>query len=412
MTNWTTVFLYEFQQQIKRKAFLFTTFGIPLIAALILGGYLIIRDLRSGTEEAAEESITDEFEGENRIGYVDDSGFFDAPEAPFDQFVNLYDSFDEGEAALRDKAITSLYVIEADYFETGSVTQWLRSFNLNALEDDLFEAYLLYSMGEDTSPEVISRLRFPVAQVEEQRIFPGEVEASATDENTNFLQVYVFAILMIVTSYGTSGYLMMSVVSEKENKTVEIILTSVRPFALLLGKILAMGLAGLINVMVWAVSLYFLARQASAQIPDLSTLEVKPETVIIALVYFVLGFMFMGGVFAAIGAVTNSTREGSQLAGWLVLPIMIPMFVLTTFIEDPNGKIPVALSLIPFTAPISMVIRASATDIPLWQLGVSISLLILLAMVSVWFASRMFRVNMLLSGQMPRLRDIPKMIFG
>lgn len=412
MNNWTTVFLYEFQQQLKRRAFLFTTFGIPLIAAVALGVYLFVQDIRNSEDEPIAQTIQEEFEGENRVGYVDGTGFFDAPEPPFDQFVNRYESFEAGERALEDKEIASLYIIEADYFENGTVTHWLRSFNFEALGDDLFEAYLLYSMGEDTSPQVINRLRFPVLQPEQQRITPGSAEADATDDDTNFLQVYVFAILMLVTSYGTSGYLMMSVVAERENKTVEIILTSVQPFALLLGKILALGLAGFINVMVWVVSLYFLAQQASDAIPDLSTLDVQPATMAIAILYFVLGFIFMGGIFAAVGAITNSTRDGSQLAGWLVLPVMIPMFLLTSFLEDPNGTAPVAMSLIPFTAPLAMVIRAALTDIPLWQIAVSSLLTLALALVSVWVASRMFRVNLLLAGNPPGWRDIPKLILG
>jgi ABC-2 type transport system permease protein len=385
------------------------------MATLILGGYVLIRDLRArGSDPNAEDSLAEEFEESQPIGYVDAVGVLPAPtrDSVFYPLIKIYPSEGVGKSALDRGEIQALYVLHADYLQTGTVTQWLAKFDLSAMENNLMESYLLYTLAGDSDPLVVTRLRQPMTRVSEQRINAANTgETQEASFGASFIQIYIFALLMMFAAYGSSGYLMMSVVNEKESKTLEILLTSVRPLPLLLGKILALGSAGLITTLVWLIAALVLVQQAADQIVDLSALEVRPQTLLIALIYFALGYGFMGGLFAGLGAVTNTVREGSTLAGWFVFPVIVPLFVINTFVENPNGPIPVALSLIPITAPLAMVMRASLTEIPLGQLLISVILMLFLVAFSIWLASRLFRVTSLLRGTTPRLRDLPRLLW-
>lgn len=421
MKNWTTVFAYEFNQLIRRKSYLFLTFGLPLIAVLIFLGYLVYTEITG--DEGGDESSSgpigilqgDELTEQDPVGYVDRTGAFDAPasESAFSGYVMQYETLEAGETALENEEIDVLYIIESDYFENGTVTHLARNFSITNLEQDIFDAFLLSHLTEGSSPFLQYRLRFPTANVIEKRI-DRETEAvvvDETNEDQDFLVVYVFGLAFTMSVYISSGYLMQSVIDEKENKTVELVLTSVRPFPLLLGKTLAQGLVGLAQVVIWLGTLLVLSNQAATQFVDFSEMEVEPVVAVVAVVYFVLGFIFMAGIFASIGAMANTTREGSSLAGAVVLPSMIPLFFIVAFVEDPNGTLPTVLSMAPFTAPMAMVMRVAIAEVPIFEILISILITIVMGVLSIWMAARLFRVNTLLRGTMPKLREIPRLLF-
>jgi ABC-2 type transport system permease protein len=130
------------------------------------------------------------------------------------------------------------------------------------------------------------------------------------------------------------------------------------------------------------------------------------------IVYFVLGYLFFAAGFGAVGALSNSMSEGPNLAMVFTLPAVAPLYFIVVFINNPDGTLPVALSLFPLTAPISMIMRASITAVPFIQIFLSIALLALAVWGMLWFAGKLFRIQTLLSGQAPRLRDIPALLRG
>lgn len=417
MTNWATVFWYELAQKSQRKTYLFTTFGIPLIAAIIFGGYVLYTEViqaGEGSESAGDSqqaTAAEDFQNEKPIGYVDLTRFFTPPaaESPFAGLVFAYDTFAQGEAALTADEIEALYVIEKDYFKTGRVTLWMDRLNINALESNLMEGFLVFSLAQETDPTLIARLRLPIVTVTQQRIQPGKAEGEASSVGGDFLLVYVFALALMVSTFTASGYLMQSVVEEKENRTIEIILTSVKPLPLLVGRTLATALLGLFQVVIWMTAAGFLLNAAAVRIVDLGTIEVQPKTIIIGVVYFLLGFGFMGAIFAGFGSVVNSARDGSQLAGWVVFPFVLPLFFISTIAQDPNGTLAVILSIIPFTAPLAMLMREAVTSVPPLELAISLILVIGLATGMMWLAARLFRVSNLLGGE---TRFRPRLIFS
>ncbi len=410
MRNWSIVFWQELRNQFRRKAYLFSTFGVPLIALLAYGGYVIYDNI-TGENKKAEETIETEFENEKRVGYVDLTGAFPAPDAdsPFNDYLTRYEDFASGEAAVQSGDISHLYVIEKDYFETGEVSMWLESFSMTAIESNVMEAFLLTSMIEDTDPYVVARLRAPTTQIVEHRVTQGETRMG--DSEQDFWLAYALSLVLMITTFGSSGYLMQSVVEEKENLTLEIVLTSVKPLALLVGKVLAMALTGLLQMGLWILVMMFIANQLSVQFVDFSSLEIKPSAVVLAIVYFILGFGLTGGLFAAIGSIINTTREGSSYSSLVTLPAVIPFFFLTPITEDPNSTLAVVFSLIPFTAPLTMMMRIALTSVPAVEIALSVGLMVISIVGAMWIATRLFRVNTLLRGTVPKLKDLPKLIF-
>jgi len=273
-------------------------------------------------------------------------------------------------------------------------------------------------LSQGVDPEVFERLVNPSSfQVNNLSLVNAE---SAQNEDGSFLLVYVFAIVLIFSLFTTSGYLMQSVIEEKETRLIEILISTVRPGQLLAGKILAMGIVGLVQVVAWIGGLYLLvqiasggaANQVAGVVASIANLQIPVNILPILLVYFVLAYFLFAGLFSIIGALSNSLREGPQYAVLFTLPAALPLYFISLFASAPEGPIPTFLSIFPLTAPIAMAARLVISNVPVWQLALSLILLAMTAIAAMWLAGRAFRVQLLLAGQMPKLKDLPKVLRG
>jgi ABC-2 type transport system permease protein len=443
MTHWTAVFIYEIRQQFRRKAYLLLTFGVPLLAIAGFFGYQAYQDLKEGGDDKPVSSLNDELENNSSvIGYVDlsEEHIFPAPaqyprvdctetpETPNAAWVmqvtspycmqgsfHYYETRDAGLDALKDGDLDVLYVIEPDYVNTGNVSLYMTGFNIEgASTDQLMEDYLLSSMLQRADPETYERLYLRLrdaALFTENRVSDSGA-SQADDENQNYMMIYGFGIILLLSIMWGGGYLMQSVVQEKESRIIEILLSSARPTALLLGKILAMGTLSLLQLAMFIGTFLFLASKASDRFDALKGMDLPLESLPLMLVYFLLGFLFFGALMAAVGAMSTTVRESQNFVVVVTLPAAIPFFFLTMFVEEPNGSFATTMSFIPFTASLSMVMRMSVTDIPFYQHALSLGVMIVGVTIAIWLAGRLFRVNTLLMGNMPRLKDIPKLLRG
>lgn len=405
------IFRYEIIRNGRRRGYLFTTFGFPIVVFLFL---LVMQNINANSApepEAAAEAITEfvDFEGIERAGYVDQSGVFaDVPDEP-----NLmrYTDLEAARADLIAETLDAVYVIDPNFTETGEVTLMVREVALNGVTTEPVYHLIYGKVGEVIEDDqILMRLQNPVNlnTINLQR------EGTERNEDTGFVLVYGFAILFGLTVFGTSGYLMQSVIEEKENRLVEILITSVRPGQLLTGKILALGTLGLFQLIAWIGIAYLLVNSQSngqALIPFLATLRVPTEPLPILAIYFVLGYLMFSAIFGGIGAISNSISEGPQLSVIFVLPSMIPFYLFPMFISQPDGPLPVLFSLFPLTAPLSMTMRLVSAPVPGWQIAISLFLLTLTTFALFWAAGRLFRVQSLLAGKVPKLRDLPRLIF-
>lgn len=413
------VFLYELRRNLRRKAFLATTFGVPLIGfVLALGGQLL---MSSGGMPRSNNPM-DPLAGLNLrdvrdAGYVDDSGLYDDPGA-LSVVFERYPDEDAALAALNAGEIDVYYVIAEDYLQTGDVTLVVPRVNIGYMETTAIRRLLLNELAQEVgSPALFERLVNP-ATFDEIQLQPDQGDGVERTLDASIAIAYIFAILLLMSLFVTNGYLMQSVIEEKETRLIEILLSSLRPFELLTGKILALGLLGLLQMVVWLSSILFLSRLgqmdviANSALAMLAVIRVPDGTIPLVLVYFLLSYLMFASLYSIVGALSNSMREGPQYAVIFTLPAVSPMWFSQLFITDPNGTIPVILSLFPLTAPLSMIQRFLMTTVPAWQIVVSVVLLALTVVATMALAARLFRVQTLLAGQMPRLRDVPRLLRG
>lgn len=410
---------YEFLRNFRRRGYLFTTFGVPIIFLLIaqFGGQL----LGGMTSNINTNTMTQlmSMDLDQPVGIVDQSGVF--VNIPQDDNLTLYPDLAAGEAAVNAGTITTLFVIPPDYVENGDIEVVMQRMSAIPVDSNVITNLLLNQVADSVPESMLMRLSDPtnMNMVDLSRN-ALEVDPTATDTpnrttESDFWVVYVFVLAFIMTSFASTGYLMQSVIEEKQNRIVEVLLSSVRPFQLLVGKVLANGGLGLFQIGVWiSFALWSLNNglggQALAIVQSTVTLDAK--TLIVLVLNFVLGYLTFAAVFGGVSAISTSTREGPQFATIFIIPSMIPIFVLPFMIELPNSTASVALSIIPFTSPIGMVVRVLLIDVPLIEIVISISVMILTIAVLFWFASRLFRVNALLAGQVPKLSELPRLLFG
>lgn len=223
-----------------------------------------------------------------------------------------------------------------------------------------------------------------------------------------------FILYMVILIYAVS--VMRSVLEEKTSRIVEVIVSSLKPWQLMLGKILGVGAVGLTQLAVWAVVgagfLAFGLPTLLAARPELEQLArmraYLPGARFFALfvVFFLGGFFIYSALYAAVGAMCNSDEEAQQAQFPLMLLIIVPVFALVGVIESPNSPLSVAMSLVPFFSPFLMFARAAGGAAPAWQVGLSVVLMAATVLGVAWIAGRIYRVGILMTGKRPTVGEL------
>lgn len=391
----------EYLRTVRRRGFVFGTALLPLV----MGGSIALSQLLSQPGSGRPETLT--------IHLADESALQPAPDPVNGPHVQLVDRA-EGERLLAGGRIKELYVLGDDYLATGRIERIVapsRSLDVESLErrrsqqlelGPFLRAALL--RGQSLPADTAQRL---IAPVEVSDVEPSGAGAAGEPGIGSFFFPYAFSLLFVLSIFITSGYLLQSVTEEKENRVVEIILSSVPALPLMGGKILGLGAAGLTQVLIWVSTALVGLPLLGERIGSLSALSLSPVTVILAIVYFVLGYLGYGAIFSAIGAIAPGTREAQQYSGFLGFFAVIPLAFTGLFLSDPSSPIVTALALIPLTAPASVLQLISLTPEPPWLL-VTLSLLILAGFsgLATLFSARVFRATLLLYGMRPGVRQI------
>jgi ABC-2 type transport system permease protein len=405
-----SVFRYELKRNLLRKGFLISTFGIPLLGFVVFFGYQLFFASSSPEEQMAELEFS--LSGIETVGYIDYSGEFTQP-GPLAQVMIPYADEVDAQAALDAGEIDVYYIIMADYMETGDVRLIAPHFSPNHLTETPIRQLLFSRVMEQVDLPTLRRLYAPAA-IEMIQLQPDAEEGVTRDHDVDFALVYGFAIILMLALFGTNGYLMQTVIEEKETRLIEILISSVRPMQLLTGKILAMGLLGLFQVTVYVTGIFILTQLAGNNVglagTFLANINFPVGALPLLLVYFILGYLLFAAVYGAIGALASSMAEGPNLTLIFIFPAIGPLYFLTVFINDPHATAPVILSIFPLSAPMAMVMRLSITSVPAVEVALSIALLVVTIIFLLWVAGRLFRVQTLLAGQRPKLREIPRLI--
>jgi ABC-2 type transport system permease protein len=421
MTGMMRIFRYELWRHLRRGGYLFMTVGIPIIAIVGYFAITAIQEYRAQQPQPQEE-VTAPPPGVNlpgggivqAIGVVDLSGTI---EKSSNERLVLYPSEDAAKQALHDATISYYYLIAPDYIKTGAVSMHFERVSLTSVDNRSLRRLMIEGLAskqpETVDPNLIKRLQFAPSITPNSVSEQGETQQRGSF-NTNFAVVYIFALALLFTAFTTSGYLMQSVVEEKETRMVEVILSSVRPRDLLTGKVLALSVLGLLQMVLWFGAVLFILQQLTSRsvagaIP-LVGFSLTNNQIVVLIVYFILGYLYFAAAYAAIGALASNMREGPQLAAIVTLPAAVPMWATSLFAVAPDSPPAVILSMFPLTSPLAMVMRATLTEIPLIQFIISAALLAATVVLIMWLAGRIFRVNVLLSGQMPKFRDLWRLV--
>lgn len=234
---------------------------------------------------------------------------------------------------------------------------------------------------------------------------------------TFFLGYAVGLILyMVIMVYGMN--VMRSVVDEKQTRIIEVLVSSLRPFELMLGKVIGVGGVGLFQVSIWAAAALGMFRWRTQllglfNVPAEAVNAVRlpsigVDLIALVLVYFVLGYLLYSALFAVVGASVNSETEAQQAQQPVMMLLVVSLIVSLGALADPSGPMARLGSLIPLSSPIIMPVRAAAADVPLGQVGMSLAILASTVVVVVWISARIFRIGILMYGKRPSLREIAR----
>ena len=390
----------DYLRTVRRRGYLFGTLLLPLGIAALMAISAIFSDY--GTSGGTGGTIV----------IVNASGvpIADISDGPI-TLTNL--SAAEARARLDEGTIPEYYLIPADFRTSGSVTrvepemgpgfERIESLESNSeLVSYLMRDALLREAG--VGPESAALI---LQGVTITTVTTSGEPVSDLDVAAGIAVPIVFVALFMVSIFITSGYLLQSVTEEKENRVVEIVLSSVPSVPLMAGKIVGLGGAGLTQVAIWVLTALVAMPLLSSQIPDLDAIEIDPTILGLAVIYFVLGYLAYGAIFAAIGAISPGNREAQQYSGFLGFFAAIPFILFSVFVTDLDSILVVAMALFPLTTPTAMLLILGVSEEIPWSLvGASLVSLTLFAGLAAWASARIFRATVLLYGVRPSLSQL------
>jgi len=401
----------EFINTFTRRSFLLTLILVPLIPALILGGISLF-----GSDEAEGGGIGGIFQPEQPThlleGYVDQAGIInEIPDWIGEDRLVAFQSVETAQEAALAGEITGYYVIQQDYLENGAIRYVREDFNpLTALDTTyLINNVIRYNLL-DTDQQRFEAYQNPV-QVKQIDLAPDAEERDQSNPLAFYLP-YGVAMLFYILIITSSSLMLNSVAKEKENRVMEILVSSIKPIQLLTGKILGLGLVGLLQMVVWMGSALIMLRLGGTTLNIPPSLQLPPEILIWGIAFFILGYLLYAALMAGVGALVPNIKEATQATFIVILPIIIPLLMVGVIINQPNATLPVVLSLIPFTAPNTIMTRLAAGSVPIWQLLLSIVLMILTILLIIRAVAGMFKAQLLLTGKKFSLGLFLKALFG
>jgi len=397
---------YEYARNVFKKSFIFITLSVPLILAVSVGlGWLINHmenpDAPVGYVDHAG-LLTDPIPAPQRAGSPDNPSSSD--------LVALipYQTEEEAREALESKAIQAYYVVSADYRQTNRVELvYVEPPGDNVTRQ--FWDFMQINKISDMPPEIARRavagsnliVRWPDDG-------PGGGREFSDKTFFNNLLPFFIGLAFIMLLFMSSGTLTQAVATEKENRTMEIVVTSISPGQLIGGKVLGIIAMTLTQVVAW-IAFAALATFIGGRYLDigiLQNLSVDPPTIITMLAIAAPTYVMLASLMAAAGATVADSQEAQQMAGLFSLPIIAPVWLGVVIIENPNSPLAIGLSLFPPTALSTIAMRIMSVPIPFWQVAVSVTLLVLCAGGAVWLAGQAFRLGMLRYGQRLNWREL------
>lgn len=427
--NWSQIFLVlkrEYLTRVKSKGFIAATLLVPIgiIAVYGIGILVVIWDTDVSYDVGIKDSTGTVVES---IVARDSLSYLDVTDIETDSLRSMVQTGEiTGFVVIENRNIDDDIPLELIYSGSGGLS--LLSSVRSDLRDVVREERLRRAEVSDQVRDIFaSRIGVEPRRLTET----GEEE----DDDTAFLSGLGFAmgliIFLAIFSYG--GYIMRGVIEEKTNRIIEVITSSVKPIELLTGKILGVAGLALTQIGIWGLTIAGLGllaaplltafmsndntqemvgeAAAQADIPILSSIPtIETSIIIYFIIFFFLGYFLYSSLFAAVGSAADSETDTQQLMLPIMAPIFIAYFIMFQAVKNPEGTISVVGSLVPFFAPIVMITRLAISDVPFWQSGLSILLMVFTFIGTMWLSAKIYKVGILSYGSSAGFKDIVKWI--
>ncbi len=418
----------EYMSIVGSKSFLVMTILSPLILLMCIGAPIVIEHFNNQASEQEVVTVIDQ--SSQRYGLAlknhDQYKYVQLTANPGDN-VDAQRFYNKA-----DGQTSAVVVIPHDVDSTLSVTVYSDNTISAALKDDIATALgntltsaRIASYGIPRLQQIMSEANVDVNVRGVKWNDDGKESDSSTEAAMVFGMILAFVVYVFILTYG--AMVMNSVVEEKTNRIVEVIVSSCKPFQLMMGKIIGVGLAGITQFVIWAVALALLGFAATVVMGDsLATaasgagdaefaavamqaaLSINYLPILLCFVfYFVGGYLLYASLFSAFGSAVDQASDASQIMGPIMLFMIMALYAGMACMQNPNGPMAVWCSMIPFTSPIVMMVRLPY-DVPMWQLAVSIGLLFATAAAITYLSGRIYRTGILLYGKKHSLAEIVK----
>ncbi|MFN8009470.1 MAG: ABC transporter permease, partial [Terriglobia bacterium] len=372
MTKVWIIAKHEFIVTVSRKGYLLVLFGMPLLFGGIIGvslwgqGSLEKTVANSGPTGIVDDSGLIDFslanseEGSGAPRNEPEGSALDRPLRGRNSKLLRYPDSEEALHDLRAGRLSIVYLIPKDYLESGKIDGYVAEkgifFNLTPVDRGRLYTLIRASLIKNQiDPQITSRILTP-GQIRQWKVSKEGGDKTVLEPSREVAELFgpfSMFLLLSMSIFFSSGYLLQGIAEEKQNRVLEVILSSVRPAELLMGKILGLGAAGLLQVVFYLSGLFLPA------VTLFALFHLSFTTLVFSLVYFILGYFLFAGLMAGMGVLGNSPQESGQLSAFWTLTSMIPMFLLAPISESPNSLLARGLSYFPLTAPVAMLLRLS-----------------------------------------------------
>lgn len=401
MRNYWLMARHEYLKRVRTRSFLLTTLGVPaLIVVIIVVGAI-----------AASSGGSD-----LPVGYVDNAGLLDPGlyAEPYlgdmEDRVALAPFADTGSAraALEAGEIQGYFVLPPGYPTDPQIEVYYQG-DYPSQRDfaDFVRANLLArtDLDADAQAWLLAGPSVTVRDFASGREIGGDAFASVVLPLLGGF-FFFFAVM------GASGFLLQIVADEKENRTMEILITSINPLELIAGKALGLIAVALTQITLWALAVVVSVVIAARFVDFLDNLTIPWSFLLIMVLYFLPAFGLMAGMMTVIGSAVTELQQGQQIAGVLNLLFIAPFFFFVLIFSNPHSPLLTFMTFFPTTSFMTVAMRWGVTGVPAWQLVTSWLLLVATAAFMIWIASRVFRLGMLRYGQRMEMREMVAALRG
>ncbi len=390
------VAITEFITNVRRKEFIILTFLLPLILLMAMIMPLFFMETISHEKET--------------LGVVDETGVVlpILAERYKDSIIRELSNLEEARTLLESNNISSYIFIPKEFLDNGKASYYskvqLASFssaniNLERILSDIAIESLLQENG--VSKEIINKVKSPI---EMERVIVTK-KGEEVETPFSFFGNYLLPLFLFMSIMNAGGYLLNGIIEEKENKVVEVLLSTISTNELLSGKILGLGGLGLLQVGIWLSGIVIITN--ILKIPLVSF-----DNAILVMIYFVLGYLFYSSIFAIIGSIATSTRDSQQISVVVSFLVFIPLLLFFGIVQNPNMALIRIIGMVPPFIPTIMIMRILLSEVPIIDIALSVIILLISLIFSIKIAARIFKIGILMYGKRPSFTEVLRWVRG